>query len=64
VNGNTAEMVPASEQESQAVGSTGKVVRFIAEIELEKGTKQVEITAVDRDGNAASPKMLTIPHTQ
>jgi hypothetical protein len=64
VNGNTAEMVPASEQESQSVGSTGKVVRFIAEIELEKGTKQVEITAVDRDGNAASPKMLTIPHTQ
>jgi hypothetical protein len=64
VNGNTAKMEPASEQESQAVGLTGKVVRFVAEIELEKGTKQVEITAVDRDGNAASPKMLTIPQTQ
>jgi hypothetical protein len=64
VNGNTAEMVPASEKESQAVGLTGKVVRFVAEIELEKGENQVEITAVDRDGNAAAPKMFTIPHAK
>jgi hypothetical protein len=51
INDDSAVITPASQTDLQQVGLSGKGIRFIGEIELEKGQHLVVVKAIDRWGN-------------
>ena len=59
INGLTAQMTTASAQELQAVGLAGTGVKFTGYAELQPGTNQVEIKAIDRYQNT-QPQVFTV----
>ncbi len=59
INGLTAQMTTASAQELQAVGLAGTGVKFTGYAELQPGTNQVEVKAIDRYQNT-QPQVFTV----
>jgi caspase domain-containing protein len=59
VNGLTAQMTTASAQELQAAGLAGTGVKFTGYAELQPGSNQVEIQAIDRYQNIR-PQVFTV----
>ena len=59
INGLTAQMTTASAQELQAVGLAGTGVKFTGYAELQPGTNQVEVKAIDRYQNT-QPQVFSV----
>jgi hypothetical protein len=59
INGLTAQMTTASSQELQAVGLAGTGVKFTGYAELQPGSNQVEVQAIDRYQNT-QPQLFTV----
>jgi hypothetical protein len=59
INGLTAQMTTASAQDLQAAGLAGTGVKFTGYAELQPGSNQVEITAIDRSQNT-QPQVFTV----
>jgi uncharacterized caspase-like protein len=59
INGFTAQMTTASAQELQAAGLAGTGVKFTGYAELQQGSNQVEVQAIDRYQNIR-PQVFTM----
>ena len=59
INGLTAQMTTASAQELQTVGLSGTGVKFTGYAELQPGSNQVEVKAIDRYQNT-QPQVFTV----
>ena len=51
INNDSAVITPVSSTDLEAVGLSGKGIRFVGETELEKGQQHVVVKAIDRRGN-------------